>query len=107
MKRLPANSGRLTGNLALHFTHGGGKTPYSVEIVDNAYGSKAAAQGCGGRQWSGRRHSGYAEELRLDDVSVKVRGFPHFEKRYAGHVETGNASYSDPFMGGVVLAKQV
>jgi len=38
------------------------------------------------------------------DFSVKVRGFDHFEKRYAGRVETGRSSYSDPFMGGVVGA---
>ena len=36
------------------------------------------------------------------DFSVKLAGHRDFEKRYAGRVETGRASYSDPFMGQVV-----
>jgi len=31
-----------------------------------------------------------------------VAGSEAFEKRYAGRVETGNASYTDPFMGKVI-----
>lgn len=33
------------------------------------------------------------------DFSIKVKGNKSFIKRYAGHVETGEPSYSDPFMG--------
>ncbi|AFK01537.1 phospholipase C, phosphocholine-specific [Emticicia oligotrophica DSM 17448] len=36
------------------------------------------------------------------DFSVKVEGNDLFEKRYAGHVETGRESYTDPLMGGVI-----
>ncbi|MOA55401.1 Non-hemolytic phospholipase C precursor [compost metagenome] len=36
------------------------------------------------------------------DFSVKIEGFDVFEKRYAGRVETGNDSYSDPLMGGMI-----
>lgn len=35
------------------------------------------------------------------DFSVFVKGSVNFERRYAGHVESGKASYSDPFMAGV------
>ena len=54
---------------------------------------------------------GLASEIALDlsrsygwyDFSVRLEGFNRFERRYAGHVETGVPSFSDPHMGGVVL----
>ncbi|BAV07788.1 phospholipase C [Filimonas lacunae] len=36
------------------------------------------------------------------DFSVYVDGFAAFEKRYAGRIETGAASFTDPLMGGVI-----
>lgn len=35
------------------------------------------------------------------DFSITINGFDAFEKRYAGRVETGAESFSDPFMGRV------
>jgi phospholipase C len=36
------------------------------------------------------------------DFKVEVKGKPNFSKHYAGHVETGEDSITDPFMGGVL-----
>jgi len=36
------------------------------------------------------------------DFSLRVSGNPNFVRRYAGRVETGKPSKSDPFMGRVV-----
>ena len=36
------------------------------------------------------------------DLAVSVQGDPQFEYRYAGHLETGEASISDPGMGGLI-----
>jgi phospholipase C len=36
------------------------------------------------------------------DLVVTVQGDPHFEYRYAGHLENGKASISDPGMGGLI-----
>ena len=33
------------------------------------------------------------------DFSVKIQGQEHFERRFAGRIEIGKDSYSDPFMG--------
>lgn len=35
------------------------------------------------------------------DFTVKINNYPAFEKRYAGRVETGKSSFSDPQMGNV------
>jgi phospholipase C len=36
------------------------------------------------------------------DFSVFIQGNDRFERRYAGHIETGRPSISDPFMGGKI-----
>jgi len=36
------------------------------------------------------------------DFSVTIDGYDDYFKHYAGHVETGNESITDPFMGGVL-----
>jgi phospholipase C len=55
--------------------------------------------GCGAaktEQWSLSRTSGWY------DLVITVDGDPGFEYRYAGHVENGRDSISDPAMGGLV-----
>ena len=72
-----------------------------VEITDNAYKAAPATKTVNARS---------AEKIIIDlskshgwyDLTVKIKGNNIFEKRYAGHVETGNPSHSDPLMGGVV-----
>ena len=39
------------------------------------------------------------------DLVVKVSEDPTFECRLAGHVETGDDSFSDPALGGLVTLK--
>ena len=36
------------------------------------------------------------------DISVEVAGYPDFRQRFAGHVETGKPSTTDPLMGGLM-----
>ncbi len=35
------------------------------------------------------------------DIAVEVEGYPGFHRRFAGHVETGKPSITDPLMGGI------
>ncbi len=77
----------------------------AIEITDNAYKS-----GHHTMQLDGRSKTKKQASLVLDlsksfgwyDFTVRVKGHQAFEKRYAGHVETGKSSFTDPFMGGVV-----
>jgi phospholipase C len=39
------------------------------------------------------------------DLVIKVEQDPTFEYRFAGHIETGRESISDPAMGGLVTLK--
>src|SRR6185312_11997669 len=92
----------LSGNLDLKILN---QQSYQIEIRDNAYKNKpikkilsANAAGNG---------NGHGLILNLNksfgwyDFSVFIKGFDHFERRYAGHVETGKESFTDPAMGKV------
>lgn len=85
----------LTGNLKLQIK---GNTP--LEIIDNAYG----------RSSKDIQASPEEQTLIMDlqdsqgwyDYSIQVKGNNAKFDRIAGHVETGKASMTDPYMGGEV-----
>jgi phospholipase C len=89
------------GGISIVFT---GTTAYDVEVVDNAYAQNNKRF----HLFGDASPSPYAVDLDTVqgwyDVSIKIGGADAFEVRYAGRVETGKPSISDPFMGGVVGA---
>ncbi len=81
------------------------KRPQIVSVTDNGYKTGTKQQPLGAK--------GSADAsviILLDtnksfgwyDFSVKIKGNALFERRYAGRVETGMASKTDPVMGRVV-----
>jgi phospholipase C len=72
--------------------------PYTVEIADLAYGrpplTKTIPAGGSGTIVLSLQHS-----QGWYDFTVQIDGFDHFQKRYAGRVETGRPGISDPHMG--------
>ncbi|MCC6288965.1 MAG: phospholipase C, phosphocholine-specific [Chitinophagaceae bacterium] len=96
----PANKKNLTGKIALRLKNNS-KQSLNIEVPDNAYKGKAQTKivSAGSQATISidtSKHKGWY------DFSVKVKGNNDFEKRYAGRVETGKASISDPVMGRVV-----
>jgi len=92
-----------TGKLALQFNNKGKKTE-KILVSDNAYKSSQRSIALG--------KTGSSKEMvriTLDtsksfgwyDFNIKIEGNASFERRYAGRVETGQASKTDPFMGRV------
>lgn len=94
------NAKRLTGNIILRLKNNTNRQQV-VAIADNAY--KAPMQ---------TKTLAAASEtsiiINLDksghwyDFTVNIKGHDLFESRYAGHVETGEQTISDPAMGKVV-----
>ena len=89
---------KLNGNIKLLFAYNGNKN-YNVIITDNAYKShKKTIQ-----LSSNKKQESVVLDLKKSynwyDFSVHINGNNTFEKRYAGHVETGATSKSDPLMG--------
>jgi phospholipase C len=95
----------LTGNIALKISNTGHK-PHTVTLIDNSYksGTRKKVLTASGTSTS---ESTFIVDLAKNhgwyDFSIKVDGINGFEKRYAGRIETGKPSYSDPLMGRVIV----
>jgi len=96
---------KLSGNIQLNFSAIDPDKSFDIQIKDNAYKNKMISKKLTKNEFA--NGDGYTIILNLQksygwyDFSIFVKGFPEFERRYAGHVETGNPSYTDPFMGRV------
>jgi phospholipase C len=88
---------KLTGNVELHL-HNLKTDKHFIEITDHAYKTNTQKKVL---------NAGDRSVMVLNlvnsygwyDFSIKVSGNNAFEKRYAGRVDTGKASFSDPQMG--------
>jgi phospholipase C len=91
-------TGRLSGNLELKVS-GTIKAPLTILVKDHAYGDAVQQiqldQGGKSLVLDLKKSHGWY------DFSVTVAGHDAFEQRFAGRVETGRHSFSDPFMGRV------
>jgi phospholipase C len=94
-------SKQLTGNVVVSIQHTNITQPVKLIVNDNAYKKNAvirqltAAAGTTEITLSLKDSSGWY------DFSVTVEGHTGFEQRFAGRVETGKESITDPFMGRV------
>lgn len=90
-----------TGNIIVKVTTGDAAGTVEVAMTDNAYKQSVIT-----RKLARGEEGGLVINLKEShgwyDFSIRVKGFDHFERRYAGRVETGRESFSDPFMGGVI-----
>lgn len=93
-------SSKPTGNVVVTIENLDTKS-HSVVIEDNSYktGVKNKTFAAGGKASLvlelGKSFNWY-------DFSIKVKGHDGYEERFAGHVETGAVTKTDPLMGGVV-----
>ena len=96
----PKHPDRFTGNVVVWFNNTG-KQPFEFNLTDNAY--KTPSQNI---QIAALTRKAVIVQLSKSfgwyDFSLKIKGNELFEKRYAGHVETGKPAKTDPFMGRVV-----
>jgi phospholipase C len=87
---------KLTGNLALQIVNQSRKN-HTIQISDNSYGKGSVSKKvpAAGKKTVvlnlNSSHGWY-------DVTIKIKGNDAFSRQYAGRVETGKESYSDPAM---------
>lgn len=91
----------LTGNIILRFTNEGTRAVV-LEITDNAYKTPARTISIPAGKVKKSINVNTAKSYGWYDFSVKLKGNQHFERRYAGRVETGKPTMTDPFMGRIV-----
>lgn len=92
---------QLSGNVVVKVTNRDSKT-HAISLADNSYGSpvqtKTVAQGA-----SVTFVQKLDKSFNWYDLSVKLKDQADFEERFAGRVETGAVTKTDPLMGGVVV----
>ncbi len=92
-------------NVVLRLVNRETKRPLTVLVDDLAYGSAGRKIELG---VAGTKDASVNLTLELGkshgwhDLRIRVQDASHFEQRYAGHIETGKESFSDPAMGRVV-----
>ena len=86
------------GNVLLKFKNNSGK-PVTIEITDNVYKSPKQTKLIAG---SSSVVLNLQKNYGWYDFTVKIKGNSSLQKRFAGHVETGKESKSDPGMGRVL-----
>ncbi|MCY1515405.1 Non-hemolytic phospholipase C [compost metagenome] len=100
MPEQEVKSKKYTGNLQLMLENRGA-LPLEVKVAEDAYGGKDKVIGL-------TAHSRKVILLNLEkqkgwyDFKITVKNDPDFCYHYAGHVETGMESISDPLMGGML-----
>lgn len=100
-ERKGALNKRLTGDVLLVMENNSAEN-IAVELKDNAYGMAV-------QQLSIPAGGSKKVVVRLKksegwyDFTVNVTGNSSFARRYAGHVEMGRESITDPYMGGIVV----
>ncbi|WP_295711068.1 phosphocholine-specific phospholipase C [Mucilaginibacter sp.] len=96
-----AVGGKLSGNIDLKLANLSHDKSYTVEIIDHGYKTNNHKTLLN-KKGQNSLVLNLAKSHGWYDFSVKVAGSHTFEKRYAGRVETGKHSFSDPLMGKVV-----
>src|SRR5262249_3591028 len=94
----------IHGNLALTLRNRGVE-PAGLTLVDNAYhnGEHTVVVPAGQERV---RHWPLERSARWYDVTATVRGMASFRRRFAGRVETGRDTLSDPALGGPARGDQ-
>ncbi len=90
----------LTGNIVVEITNNSASA-LKLNIRDNAYKASIPSKTIE----PGKRIAiplNLVKSFNWYDFTVAIEGNSSFEKRYAGHVETGKMSSTDPLMGGIL-----
>jgi phospholipase C len=91
-----------TQHSILHFVNRDPQRPLTVLINDRAYGShqrKVKLAASGGKNSMAEVALNLSRSHGWHDLQIRVENSPGFECRYAGRIETGRESFSDPAMG--------
>ncbi|UAY57473.1 phospholipase C, phosphocholine-specific [Arachidicoccus terrestris] len=94
------NGKKISGNIALEVENKE-RQPIEIELLDNAYKTAHHSLVIG----PGQRKTviiALQKQHHWYDFTLRVNNKDQYARRFAGHVETGKPSMTDPYMGGIV-----
>lgn len=86
---------RPDGNVEIKFANQDAQN-YRIEIADNAYKTGSRTMPLNSQAANASVVLDLSKSFGWYDFSIKIKGYDVFQKHYAGHVETGKESKSDP-----------
>ena len=89
---------QFSGNLTLQFRNADSQKRLRVVVTDNAYKNAPKTVVVEAKNGQASLVLDLKKSHGWYDVSIRVEGAEGFEQRFAGHVETGKDSVSDPAM---------
>lgn len=93
---------KTTGAAELRLVNHDPQHAMAINIFDVAYGAgqRTVNLGPAGQKDAGAKLTlETARSFGWHDIRIRVENFPNFEQRFAGRIETGQESFSDPVMG--------
>jgi phospholipase C len=79
-----------------------GDKSLAIKITDNAYGNKPLQSVLKANQNELIIPVNLKNSHNWYDFTVSADGFTNYSQQFAGHVEAGTDSFTDPLMGGVL-----
>ncbi|MEO9022964.1 MAG: phospholipase C, phosphocholine-specific [Ginsengibacter sp.] len=98
-ERIKVSPKKFSGNIMLLFKNGSDEN-HLIEISDNSYKNDVQSFVLN-KMDTKEVVLNLQKSFNWYDISLKIKENNQFERRYAGRVETGDHSKSDPFMGRV------
>ncbi|TDQ06896.1 phosphocholine-specific phospholipase C [Pedobacter metabolipauper] len=94
-----ADSKKLTGNILLHIKRTAKGEAFKLAINDNAYGTSVKEATLKKDMQELTIPIDLKSSHHWYDFTVGVKDYPMFVQQFAGHVEHGTTSFTDPLMG--------
>ena len=93
-------------NIFLRLTNNA-KTAFDYTIMDNGYFEKKSWKGTLKAKSKSEQKYSLVSSANWYDFSVILKGIDGYSRRFAGHMETGETSMSDPLLGGTAISEQL
>ena len=94
------------GNIALRLVNNGNAAA-DYTITPNAYFNEGPWVGTVAADSQSEQHWSLHSSGHWYDFTLTLKNLPGYSRRFAGHMETGKASISDPALGGTAISDQV
>jgi phospholipase C len=94
-------AGAATGNAVLRLANRDRQRPFTVRIEDAVYGTDPRVvqlTAAGSKTDRAEVTIDLAQSRGWHDLRIRVEQSPQFERRFAGRIETGSETVTDPFM---------
>jgi len=75
--------------------------------MDNGYFEKKSWKGTLKAKSKSEQKYSLISSANWYDFSVTLKGIDGYSRRFAGHMETGETSISDPLLGGTAISEQL